>query len=195
MAHLYWNQVEVDIQILGNSKIDKMHIVILLLLSGFLSKPFLWSLWVNFTWINRLELPEWNFQNPDGQGQFKSGQVCLVFVRPDRQTTDSFFVIWIESGRRTDRIWTESGPNGDSRQNRDKKFWQTHEIPDKNETRTGHGQRFPWRLPELRTVLIKVSHHSTCFGIWWSFHKNIRKYNGKSRMGYVRETTQRPKRI
>ena len=140
MAHLYWNQVEVDIQILGNSKIDKMHIVILLLLSGFLSKPFLWSLWVNFTWINRLELPEWNFQNPDGQGQFKSGQVCLVFVRPDRQTMDSFFFnlnrIRTADRQILDRIRTEWRQQTESRQKILTDAWNSGQKRDKDRTRT-----------------------------------------------------------
>ena len=41
-----------------------------------------------------------------GQGQWKSRKLCLVLVRPDRQTSDSFF--------------QKSGQNLDSRQNRNR---------------------------------------------------------------------------
>ena len=57
-----------------------------------------------------------------GHGQWKSGQLCLVLIRPDRQTTVSFF---LKSGQQTD--------TGDD----------FPEIPNKNETRTGHGQCCP----------------------------------------------------
>ena len=70
------------------------------------------------------------------QGQRKSGQLCLVLVRPDRQTTDRVFL----------KIRTKSGQRTESRQ---EKSGQTDigqhfpEKPDKNDTRTGHGQLCP----------------------------------------------------
>ena len=45
-----------------------------------------------------------------GQGQRKSGQLCLVLVRPDRQTPDRVFLkIRTKSGHRTESRQTESG--------------------------------------------------------------------------------------
>ena len=69
-----------------------------------------------------------------GQGQRKSGQLCLVLVRPDRQTPDRVFLkIRTKSGHRTESRQTESGQtdigqdflqnsgqNPDSGQNRDR---------------------------------------------------------------------------
>ena len=60
---------------------------------------------------NRLPLYHSRNSIPDvgGQGQRKSGQLCLVLVRPDRQTTDKVFLkirtsVRIETERiRTDR--------------------------------------------------------------------------------------------
>ena len=141
-----------------------------------------------------------------GQGQRKSGQLCLVLVRPDRQTADRVFLRnpdkirtadrietdrvrtdrhrkaffsknpdriqtadKIETDRtRTDRhrtacfpkIRTESGQRTESRQTESGQTdtWQKiltesgqrtdtgqdfPENPDKNETRTGHGQCCP----------------------------------------------------
>ena len=67
-----------------------------------------------------------------GQGQRKSGQLCLVLVRPDRQTTDRFFLkIRTKSRQRTesrqknpDRKTSDrkSGQNPDTRQTPDRIF-------------------------------------------------------------------------
>ena len=52
--------------------------------------------------------------------QWKSGQLCLVLVRPDRPTTDIFFSkIRTEFGQRTELRQTESGQNPDSGQTPD----------------------------------------------------------------------------
>ena len=59
------------------------------------------------------------------QGQRKSGQPCLVLVRPDRKTTDRVFTKFrTKSGQRTEsrqtesgqRIWIVSGQRTESRQ-------------------------------------------------------------------------------
>ena len=42
-----------------------------------------------------------------GQGHRKSGQLCLVLVRPDRQTTDSFFSKILDRIRIADRFETD----------------------------------------------------------------------------------------
>ena len=45
-----------------------------------------------------------------GQGQRKSGQLCLVHIRPDRQTTDrGFLKIRTKSGQRTESRQTDTG--------------------------------------------------------------------------------------
>ena len=85
-----------------------------------------------------------------GQGQRKSGQLCLVLVRPDRQTTDRVFLkIRTKSGHRTESRQTESGQTDTGQKIRTESGQQTDtgqdfpENPDKNETRTGHGQCCP----------------------------------------------------
>ena len=82
----------------------------------------------------------WYFPDVGGQGQQKSGQLCLVLVRPDSQTTDRVFLKIrtpdrIETDRiRTDRHRTEflqnSGQNPD-RQTPDKESGQN---PDSGQT-------------------------------------------------------------
>ena len=80
-----------------------------------------------------------------GQGHRKSGQLCLVpvLVRSGRQTTDSVFSKIPDSGQNRDR------QNADRKTSDRKSGQQTDtghdfpEIPDKNETRTGHGQYCP----------------------------------------------------
>ena len=63
-----------------------------------------WSHWIDESGKSDI----WTFSTDVvGQGHRKSGQLCLVLVRPDRQTTDSFF-------------FENSGQNPDSGQIRDR---------------------------------------------------------------------------
>ena len=93
-----------------------------------------------------------------GQGQWKTGQLWLVLVRPERQTTGSFFFIIRTDRHRTGfftKFRTESGQRTKPRQTdtgqkiRTESGQQTDnghdfpENPDKNETRTGHRQCCP----------------------------------------------------
>ena len=86
-----------------------------------------------------------------GLGHRKSGQLCIVLVRPDRQTTDNVFFLEIrtESGQLTESRQTESGQTDTGQKIRTESGQQTdtgHDFPenqDKNETRTGHGQYCP----------------------------------------------------
>ena len=48
----------------------------------------------------------WYFPDVGGQGQQKSGQLCLVLVRPDRQTADRVFLRNPDKTRTADRIET-----------------------------------------------------------------------------------------
>ena len=59
--------------------------------------------------VSTLSVHGWPLHGADigGQGQWKSGQLFLVLVRTDRQTTDSYFL--------------KSGQNPESRQDRDRK--------------------------------------------------------------------------
>ena len=84
-------------------------------------------------------------QDVGGQGQRKSGQLCPVLVRPDRQTADRVFLkIRTKSGQRTESRQTESGQTDTRQKIRTESGQQTDtghdypENPDKNETRTGH---------------------------------------------------------
>ena len=105
-------------QLVVNTQLDRYQM-------GHCVTPMLFLRWIS-----------WFDPDVGGQGHWKSGQLCFARVRPDRQTMDSFF----------SKIRTESGQRTESRQQKSGQTGIGHDFPEnpeKNETRTGHGQCCP----------------------------------------------------
>ena len=103
-----------------------------------------WNSFIKYSYWIWCRPHRYRFDQPDpdagGQGHRNSGHLCLVIIRPERQTTDGFF--------------RKSGQNPESEFWKAEKTWQIKfgltdtsqdfpENPDKNETRIGHRQCCP----------------------------------------------------
>ena len=93
-----------------------------------------------------------------GQGQWKSGQLCLILVQPDRQTTDRVFFENPDKIRTPDRIETDRIRTDRHRTGFFTKFrTESGQRTESRQTESGQtdtGQRI---LTESRLVLVRGS--------------------------------------
>ena len=115
---------------------------------------------MTLNWFGLIFCIDFSMNSPDvgGQGQRKSGQLCLVLVRPDRQTTDRVFFENPDKIRTPDRIETDRIRTDRHRTGFFTKFrTESGQRTESRQTESGQtdtGQRI---LTESRPVLVRGS--------------------------------------